>query len=328
MRSLRIEMALDSGAWVLPAVGEVAVYRPRIGDDLSPLPKSRVVVLAGFKPDYDHFAGLGYRMAGFGQFATALICVPRAKAEAHALLAEACLALRPGAMMAVDGQKTDGVEAVLKDCKVLGLELGEPVTKGHGRLATVPADGRLLDWAAQDHLVEGFVTRPGVFSSDGPDHGSVMLAQALPQDLRGRVGDLGAGWGYLSRTILARSRVTHVDVVEAEATALDCARRNLPDPRAQFHWADARSFRPEKLWSAVVMNPPFHNGREADPALGIGFIRAAHRGLAPDGVLWMVANRHLPYEPLLRDLFRVIEVMQSDGSFAVTRAAFPVRSKR
>ena len=328
MRTSRIDMALESGAWVLPATGDIAVYRPRIGDDLSALPKARVVVLTGFKPDHDHFAASGYRIAASGQFATALICVPRAKAEARALLAEACLALRPGAMMAVDGQKTDGVEALLKDCKALGLELGEAVTKGHGRLATVPADARLLDWAAQNHVVEGFITRPGVFSADGPDHGSVMLAQSLPMDLRGRIGDLGAGWGYLSRAIMARPRVTHVDLVEAEFTALDCACRNVPDPRAQFHWADARSFRPEKLWSAVVMNPPFHNGREADPALGLAFIRAAHKGLAPDGVLWMVANRHLPYEPLLREVFRVIEVVKADGSFAVTKAAYPVRAKR
>lgn len=321
-------MALESGAWVVPASGDIAVYRPRIGDDLSALPPARVVVLTGFKPDHDHFTGLGYRVASVGQFATALICVPRAKAEARAVLAEACLALRPGAIMAVDGQKTDGVEAVLKDCKALGLELGEAVTKGHGRLATVPADRRLLPWAAQDHQVDGFVTRPGVFSADGPDHGSVMLAQALPMDLRGRIGDLGAGWGYLGRFILQLPKVTHVDVVEAGLTALDCAIRNLPDPRAQFHWADARTFRPEKLWSAVVMNPPFHNGREADPALGLAFIRAAQKGLTPDGVLWMVANRHLPYDPVLRDLFRAVEVVQADGSFAVTRAAYPVRSKR
>lgn len=328
MRSLRIEMALESGAWVLPASGDIAVYRPHIGDDLSALPKARVVVLTGFRPDHDHFAALGYRVTAVGQFATALICVPRAKAHAHALLAEACLALRPGAVMAVDGQKTDGVEAVLKDCKALGLELGEAVTKGHGRLATVPADRRLVAWAAQDHLVDGFVTRPGVFSADGPDHGSVMLAQALPMDLRGRIGDLGAGWGYLARAILTRPRVTHVDLVEAEHTALDCACRNVPDPRAQFHWADATLFRPEKLWSAVVMNPPFHNGREADPALGLAFIRAAQKGLAPDGTLWMVANRHLPYELTLRALFRTVEVVQADGSFAVTKAAYPLRGKR
>ena len=321
-------MALDSGAWVLPASGDIAVYRPRSGDDLSALPKDRVVVLTGFKPDHDHFAALGYRTALTGQCATALICLPRAKAEAHALLAEATAALRPGAVMAIDGQKTDGVEAVLKDCRELGLELGEAISKAHGRICVCPADGRLLDWAAQDFQVGGFVTRPGVFSADGPDRGSVLLAGALPKDLPARVGDLGAGWGYLAHAILARPGVRHLDMVEAEQVALDCAARNVTDPRAARHWADARTFRPAKLWGAVVMNPPFHTGREADVALGLAFIRVAQKGLAPDGVLWMVANRHLPYDALLRDLFRVVEEVAGDGGYVVTRAAYPVRVKR
>ena len=329
MRASRIELALDSGAWMLPAKGDIAVYRPRIGDDLSALPMARVVVLTGFKPDHDHFAALGYRTGLVGQAATALVCLPRAKAEAHAVLAEAARALVPGAVMAIDGQKTDGVEAVLKDCRALGLDLGEAQSKAHGRICVCPADARLLLWAAQDHLVEGFVTRPGVFSADGPDRASVMLAGALPRDLPARVGDLGAGWGYLSRAILARPGVQVLDVVEAERTALDCAARNLgDDARVALHWADARSFRPARPWGAVVMNPPFHNGREADPALGQAFVRAAHRGLAPDGVLWMVANRHLPYEPLLRALFRVVEEVAGDGAFRVSRAAYPIRGKR
>jgi 16S rRNA (guanine1207-N2)-methyltransferase len=321
-------MALDSGAWVLPAAGDIAVYRPRIGDDLSALPRDRVVVLTGFRPDHDHFAALGYRTIATGQFATALICLPRAKADAHAQLAQAVLALRPGAVMAIDGQKTDGVEAVLKDCRALGLDLGEAQSKAHGRICVCPADARLLVWAAQDSVVDGFVTRPGVFSADGPDRGSVLLVQSLPKDLPSRVADLGAGWGYLARAILARPGVKHLDVVEAEQVALDCAARNVVDDRARFHWADARGFRPEKLWGAVVMNPPFHTGREADVGLGLAFIRAAQKGLAPDGVLWMVANRHLPYDVLLRELFRVVEEVAGDGGFAVTRAAYPVRGKR
>ena len=325
MRASRIELALDSGAWVLPARGDIAVFRSRIGDDLSALPKARVVVLTGFRPDHDHFAGLGYRTAATGQFATALVCLPRGKAEAHGLLAEAAQALVPGAVMAIDGQKTDGIEAVLKDCRALGLEVGASQSKAHGRIATCPADGRLLVWAAQDAVVDGFVTRPGVFSADGPDRGSAMLAAALPKDLPARVGDLGAGWGYLSRAVLARPGVKALDVVEAERVALDCAARNLNDPRVALHWADALAFKPARPWGAVVMNPPFHSGREVDLALGQAFVRAAHKGLAPDGVLWMVANRHLPYEPVLRDLFRVVEEVAGDGAFRVSRAAYPVR---
>lgn len=328
MRGPRIELALDQGVWALPPRGDIAVFRPRIGDDLGALPKDRVVVLTGFKPDHDHFKALGYRTEGAGQAGAALVCLPRSREEAHALIAEAAALVVPGGPIAIDGQKTDGVEGVLKDCRALGGNLGEALSKAHGRLAVAQAEARYLAWAAQDRQVEGFVTRPGVFSADGPDAASVLLAGALPRDLPARVGDLGAGWGYLSRAVLARPGVKHLDVVEAERVALDCAARNLgADARAALHWADARSFRPARPWGAVVMNPPFHAGREADPALGAAFIRAAHGGLAPDGVLWMVANRHLPYEPVLRGLFRQVEEVAGTGAFRVFRAAWPVKAR-
>lgn len=329
MRSSRLELALDSGAWVLPGSGDIAVYSPRIGDDLSALPRSRVVVLTGFKPDHDHFAASGFRTSANTLYATALICLPRAKAAAHALLAEAALSVRPGAVLAIDGQKTDGVDAVLKDCRALGLTVSGTLSKAHGKFATCASGAEFLPWVAADIAVAGgFVTRPGVFSAAGPDRGSLLLAAALSADLPARVGDLGAGWGYLARAVLARPGVRHLDVVEAELVALDCARKNLPDPRAAFHWADATGFRPDRLWGAVVMNPPFHTGRAADPALGLAFIRAAQRGLAPDGVLWLVANRHLPYDKLLHELFREVQEVGGDAGFRVTRAAYPVRLRR
>ncbi len=321
-------MALTSGDWVLPTTGDIAVYRPRIGDDLSALPKARVVVVTGFKPDHDHFVALGYRTVATGQVAAAVVCMPRAKDHARALLAEAAMAVRPGGVLVIDGQKTDGVETVLKDCRELGLPLGEAVSKGHGRICVCTADGRLLAWKARDRDIGGFITRPGVFSADGPDRGSELLAAALPKDLPARVADLGAGWGYLGRAVLARPGVRHLDVIEAEREALDCAARNLDDPRVALHWADARTFRPDKLWGAVVMNPPFHSGREADPALGQAFLSAAQKGLAPDGMLWMVANRHLPYDKALRAAFSDVEKVGGDGAFRVTRAAYPQRKAR
>ena len=81
MRSARLELALASGALVLPALGNIVVMRPRAGDDLSMLPQDQVVVQTGFKPDYDYFAAQGYRM-GPAEAAVAIVCVPRAKAEA------------------------------------------------------------------------------------------------------------------------------------------------------------------------------------------------------------------------------------------------------
>lgn len=326
MRSARLDMALETGAWVLPTDGDIAVWRPRAGDDLSMLPKARVVVRTGFKPDHDHFAAQGYRVTGDGPFAAGLVCLPRAKAEARAMVAAAMAAVVPGGLIAVDGQKTDGVDAVFKDCAAMIAGTGGALSKAHGKLFTLPAGPAVDGWQAAPLQIEGgFLTLPGVFSADGIDRGSALLAAALPSELPAKVGDLGAGWGYLSRAILARGGVKHLDVVEAEAAALDCARINLPDPRAVFHWADATTFRPDRLWGAVVMNPPFHAGRETDLGLGVAFLKAAHRGLAPDGSLWLVANRHLPYDRTLTTLFRNVEEIGGDGAFRLTRATAPIR---
>ena len=328
MRSTRLEMALQSGSFAVPPTGLIAVIRPRAGDDLSALPKDRVVVLTGFKPDADYFAAQGYASKIEGPVSMALLCLPKAKAAARGLIAKVGLELVPNGLLVLDGQKTDGIDSILKDCKALGLEVGPALSKAHGKIAVVTPSDALAEWVASAWQIEdGFVTLPGVFSAEGPDRASVLLAAALPPKLPPAVADFGAGWGYLSRAILARQGVSSLDLIEAEADALDCARVNITDPRARFHWADATTIRPAKLWDAVVMNPPFHNGREADPGLGIAFIKAAQKVLAPGGSLWLVCNRHLPYEAELKQLFKRVDEQTGDASFRIYHASVPQRTR-
>ncbi|MBY0351248.1 methyltransferase [Tabrizicola sp.] len=325
MRSARLSLALKTGAVALPAEGRIAVLRPRIGDDLSALPGDRVVVLTGFKPDQDHFAAR-HPVTPAPPYAAAIVCLPRSRAAARALIAQAAAEVAPGGRIVVDGQKTDGIDTALKDLRGR-VDLSDSLSKAHGRLAWFPAGPDLSDWAARPAMVAGFQTLPGIFSADGPDTGSVLLAASLPEKLGGKVADLGAGWGFLAAGILTRPGVRRLDLVEAEADALDCARVNIPDPRARFCWADATTWRPETLLDTVVMNPPFHTGRSAEPALGAAFIRAARRMLAPDGSLWLVANRHLPYDAVLAECFLDVRDAASDSRFRVIHAQKPRRAK-
>ena len=328
MRSARLTQALDGGLFVVPPEGKVAVIRPRIGDDLGELPKDRVEVITGFRPDFDWFAARGatvLRDAG-GPYAAAVVCLPRARAQGRALVAQAAGLVVPGGPVAVDGQKTDGVDAMLKELRGR-VALSEALSKAHGKLAVFPAGPGLEDWRPQAGEVEGFRTVAGVFSADGVDRGSALLAAALPEEMKGRVADLGAGWGYLARAVLARAGVKECHLVEAEADALDCARVNVTDERAAFHWADATAVKLPRAMDHVVMNPPFHQGRDADPALGIAFIGAAARMLQPQGVLWLVANRHLPYDRPLTALFRDVQDIGGDAGFRVIRASHPLRAR-
>lgn len=323
MSATRLQTALDQGALALPA-GEVAVLRPPAGYPLPPALRQRARIVHGFHPDVAAWQAMGLTVDPVAPAADmALVVVPRSKRLARALLAEACAA---APLVVVDGQKTDGVDSLWRDVRA---RIGDVacLTKAHGRLFWFASSDAFADWAMPAPAIgpEGFLTLPGVFSEGGIDPGSALLAAALPARLPARMADLGAGWGYLAPAVLSRSGVESLDLIEAEALSLDCARLNVTDPRVQFHWADATAFTPAAPYGGIVMNPPFHAGRAADPALGRAFIAAAARMLTRDGQLWMVANRHLPYEAALTAAFRDVTEIGGDRSFKLIHASRPQR---
>ncbi|ARJ68468.1 class I SAM-dependent methyltransferase [Paracoccus contaminans] len=293
--------------------------------DVAPFDPARTVVAQRFRPDHDAVAALGFQVAPgvSGGAEGAVVIAARARAETRARIAAAAAVLPPGAPLWIDGQKTDGIDAVLREMRAF-VPVENVQSRAHGkifRLAVPEGDWLPPDWAGREAEAEGFVTMPGVFSADGPDPASVMLAASLPDRMPTRVVDLGAGWGWLAAQVLTRPGVEMLHLVEADHAALDCARRNVTDPRARFHWADATAFRLPEPVNGVVMNPPFHTGREARPQIGAGFIHAAARLLTGAGRLWMVANRHLPYESVLTETFAEVAEIAGDSRFKVLTAS-------
>ena len=317
----RLATALEDTALALPT-GPVAVLRPQVETDLAAIADRDLTLQHTDAQSIDAFAAAGYRVVRDPPSApTSLVVVPRSKALARGLIAQAA---RRSTLVIVDGQRTDGVDSLFKACRA---RLGDlpSVPKAKGRLFWFEGTTAFDDWAVPAPSIgpHGFYTTAGVFSDGEVDEGSRLLAQALPDKLPGRMADLGAGWGYLSDAVLSRRDVASLDLIETEALALDCARLNVTDARATFHWADALSFRPAQPLDGIVMNPPFHQGAKGTPALGQGFIAAAARLLSRQGHLWMVANRHLPYEAELRARFARVEELPGSGAFKLFHAARP-----
>ncbi|MFD1883290.1 class I SAM-dependent methyltransferase [Paracoccus pacificus] len=314
---LALEQAAGDERWGL--------YGPRGDADLSAFDPARTEVIQGFFPDYRALANAGFDVRTEPQTPhdAAIVFLPRARAEARARVAEAAGRLRPGAALWIDGQKTDGVDAMLRDLRGF-VAVDQMDSRAHGRIfRVIVPDGAWLpaDWAAAPiAAAPGFTTMPGMFSADAPDPASELLAAHLPAKLPSRIVDLGAGWGWLAAQALRHPGVTALHLVEADHAALECARRNITDPRAVFHWADARDFHLPEPVNGVIMNPPFHDGRAADPGLGRAFIQTAARLLTGAGTLWMVANRQLPYEQVLRECFRDSAEIAGDGRFKVLTA--------
>ena len=312
MKHSRLHTALDEG---LVLDGTLHVIRPPAGYDLAGL--TNVTVMATFLPDHAYWTARGLIGDGAGRAGT-LVVLPRSKTLARQMILDA---IDAGGIVVVDGQKTDGVESLYKDLRKYNAVNGV-VTKGHGRLFWFTAGPTPAAWDKPLKSPEGFKTVPGVFSEGKVDAGSALLASHIDA-LKGEVADLGAGWGYLSRHILSFETVTHLDMIEAEKTALDCADINVNDARATAIWGDALTH--SGSYDAVVSNPPFHTRRAGDPDLGRGFIATAARILRPRGVFYMVANRHLPYEADLTAKFGHVEELDGSGAFKVFRTTRPKR---
>jgi 16S rRNA (guanine1207-N2)-methyltransferase len=325
MTLARVAHALETGALAIPSATRIVLLEPSPESDLSTVPSESIVVQRNFKPDYDVFAATGVEVtiAATGPADMVHVTLPRSRELGRGLIAQA-ERIAPDGIVIVDGAKTDGIDAMLKFAKSRTTIDGQ-LSKAHGKIfwftsGSAFEDCTLPEPAAVD---EGWITQPGVFSADGPDAGSRALVAALPKSLKGRGADLGGGWGYLTRHLLECPGVTHVDLIEADKRALDCARMNVTGESVAFHWADATTWGEAGSLDWVIMNPPFHTSRTSDASLGQAFIRAAARLLKPKGALFMVANRHLPYETTLAASFGLVQELNGDSRFKILQADQP-----
>ncbi|RUV03287.1 class I SAM-dependent methyltransferase [Mesorhizobium sp. M6A.T.Cr.TU.017.01.1.1] len=288
-------------------------------------------LVQGFRPHFRALQGSGFTATPRPEsegFDAALVLAGRHRGQNELRIAEAMERVRPGGLIAVAGGKDDGIASLRKRIGEL-VTLDGHMPKHHGIAFWFrrPADAAVaaaLRAANPTLLLEArFRTAPGMFSFDKIDTGSKLLVDNLPNDLRGSVADFCAGWGYVAAEVAARSPgISALDLYEAEFEALEAAKRNIGNTAAEpnFFWIDLLSEPVERRYDAIVMNPPFHRSRATEPEIGAGMIRAAAKALKPGGRLFMVANRQLPYEPVLAAAFSSHAEIARDGMFKVLAA--------
>lgn len=260
--------------------------------------------------------------ASFDQVA---LLVPPGAVEARYAIAQGLRTLAPGGALIAAAPKDRGGLRLKRTLEAFGCDVAETARRHHRicaveRPATLTGLDEAITEGAPRLLPSGLWSQPGVFSWDRLDPGSDLLLKHLPK-LKGRGADFGCGIGWLSRAVLSSPDVTSLLLIDLDRRAIDCARRNVEDPRATIEWADVRrTATPLADLDFVVMNPPFHDGGAEDRALGQAFIRAASAALRKGGSLWLTANRHLPYEAVLGEAFNAVKPVADSGGFKVYEA--------
>jgi 16S rRNA (guanine1207-N2)-methyltransferase len=291
-------------------------------------------LVQGFRPYFLQLLAAGYDARPLSEgrgLDGALVLCGRHRGQNGNWIAEAIGRVRAGGLIVVAGSTGDGMSSLRKRLEAV-LPLEGHLPKYHGLVLWLrrPPDDAAASAAdslsARPATVDNrFMTAPGMFSHERIDPGSRLLAESLPVSCRGAAADFGAGWGYLAAALVERSAgLDRVDLYEADYASLEAARKNLagiPDvPELGLFWLDLTVEQPGRKYELIVMNPPFHQARAAEPGLGKAMILAAASALRPGGRLMMVFNRGLPYDRTLRAAFSEVTEIAADAAFLVVAA--------
>ena len=251
---------------------------------------------------------------------------------------QAWLSLRPGGRLLIAGANDQGIQSVIKDAAQWFQNFSLLAYKKGCRVAqfvrSAPQPGNPPDWAAQpgiapgtwhefqiclDERVHNFVSLPGVFSSTELDLGSLLLISSL-KDLSGKkVLDVGCGYGVLGY-YAALSGATKVDLVDSHLLAVVSTQENIARNRitnCQVFWSDLLAAVSGNSYDLIISNPPFHAGIQVDYLASRALITSAISALAVGGVLRIVANRFLPYDRLMGEVFGNVKIEAQNSAYRI-----------
>ncbi len=160
-----------------------------------------------------------------------------------------------------------------------------------------------------------FDTDAGVFSKQHVDPGSELLCRALPDDIHGRVLDMGCGWGAMTVMTLARFPDAQVTMADVNERALELAKSNVKKNFMQATAVLSDGFAQiEGEFDAVITNPPIRAGK----AVIYKMFEDAKVHLVPGGRLFLVIRKQQGAPSALKflaELYGEAEVIEREGGY-------------
>ncbi|MEZ6185334.1 MAG: methyltransferase [Planctomycetota bacterium] len=153
---------------------------------------------------------------------------------------------------------------------------------------------------------------PGVFAHRRLDLGARALLESLPEELSGRVLEIGCGLGAVSLGVASQDPALEVLALDSNARAVACTRLNAEKngiANVQVVHAAAEAYTPDAPCDLVLANPPYYSKGK----IAAAFVDLAARALRPGGLLHLVTKRPSDYHDIYERGFADVEVEEIRG---------------
>ena len=228
------------------------------------------------------------------------------------------------------GEKRAGVERAAKQLAAFGqarkLDSARHCQLWQVRVVNTPEKPDLHSLAQhyELQLTDGplkVLSLPGVFSHGRLDVGSALLLEHLDDLPGGHLLDFGCGAGVLGAALKRRYPASQVTLLDVDAFAVESSRLTLAanDLQAEVISGDGIDAAPVGL-SAILSNPPFHQGVHTHYHASEYLLRQASQHLVNNGELRLVANSFLKYPPLIEQHLGPCQNLAEAKGFRIYRA--------
>lgn len=265
-----------------------------------------------------------------GAFDGAILRLPKAKDALTFALHAAAARIPAGARIVVIGANSEGIRSaadrlaeVVDEAQTVATGHHARVLAGTRRAEIAGHRANLSAWRQVSPLQLGtrkaaWVSYPGCFAKGGLDQGTAFLLGHLPAvAAKARVLDYAAGTGVIAAALLDAVPSADVDMVEADAVALEAARENAPQATAIL--GDQLAVVGDKRYDLIISNPPIHEGVQESHRVLEQLIRDARVHIRFNGELVLVVQRRVAVARLIEAELGACETVADDGRFTVLR---------